>query len=116
MAAQDIGEFSMKTRHNPVITQSLASLIGCIILTGLAATVNAEPPTPVTVADITDWSTTPMEVVTASFPTLNYNSLVYAGINTLSVTENGNATVYGGFCIDPFPAHVCGAHTCDFID
>jgi hypothetical protein len=81
--------------------QFFATVIGCTLMAGFAASVNANP-TPVTVTDITDWSTTPMEVVNANLPYLGYDGGVYAGINTLSVTLNGSSTTYNGFCIDPF--------------
>jgi len=87
--------------QKPSIKQTFASLIGCTLLAGFVANVNANP-TPVTVNDVTDWSTTPNEVVNANLPYLGYSGGVYAGINTLSVTLNGTSTTYSGFCIDPF--------------
>lgn len=73
--------------------------IGCVLIAGLSTSANAGS---VTVTDVTDWSTTPMEVVNADLPYLGYNGGVYAGINTLSVNNDGTVTVYDGFCIDPF--------------
>lgn len=75
---------------------------------GLAASVSAQPPIPVTVTDVTDWSTTPVEAVDANLPLLGYNGGVYAGINTLSVYNGISTTVYNGFCIDPFHWSVGG--------
>jgi len=92
----------MKTRHNSVINPTLASLICCTIVAGLAGLAGNVNAAAVTVTDITDWSTTPVEIVTANLPELGYDGLVYAGINTLSVDKGGGATVYSGFCIDPF--------------
>lgn len=71
------------------------------IVAGLAASTYANP-IPVTVTDITDWGSTPVEAVNADLPYLGYDGGVYAGINTLSVTANGSSTIYNGFCIDPF--------------
>src|SRR5580658_958414 len=87
--------------QKPSTKRTLATVIGSTLVAGLAASVNANP-VPVTVTDITDWSTTPMEVVNANLPYLGYDGGVYAGINTLSVTLNGTSTIYSGFCIDPF--------------
>lgn len=59
---------------------------------------------PITLTDVTDWGNTPMQIVDTALPALGYpyGVYVYAGINDLAVTENGNTTVYDGFCIDPF--------------
>jgi hypothetical protein len=89
----------MKIRQKPIIKPTVAAVIGWIMAASFAANVNAAP---VIVADVTDWSTTPMEVVNVNDPYLNYDGGVYAGINTLAVTENGNTTINSGFCIDPF--------------
>jgi hypothetical protein len=90
----------MKMRQNLVVKQTLAAVLGCTIAAGLSTRVNA---TSVTVTDVTDWGTTPMEIVNANLPSLGYDGGVYAGINTLSVTGSGaDDGVYGGFCIDPF--------------
>jgi hypothetical protein len=95
----------MKTRHASVIGQTLASLIGCTIIAGVAASANAAS---VIVTDITDWTTTPMELVNADLPELGYAGFLYAGINTLSVTIGPNTTVDDAFCIDPFHWSVGG--------
>jgi len=87
--------------QKPSVKQTLATFIGCTLTAALAANVNADP-IPVTVNDVTDWGTTPNEVVNANLPYLGYTGGVYAGINTLSVTLNGTSTTYSGFCIDPF--------------
>jgi len=89
----------MKTGQKPILKQIVAAVIGWTMMAGLGATVNA---TSLTVTDITDWSTTPMEVVSANLPYLNYNGGVYAGINTLTVADGGSSASYNGFCIDPF--------------
>jgi len=87
--------------QKPSFKQTIATVVGCTLIASFGSTVNANPP-PVTVTDITDWSTTPNEVVNANLPYLGYSGGVYAGINTLSVTLNGTSTTYSGFCIDPF--------------
>ena len=70
-------------------------------MAGLAANVNAA--NPVTVTDVTDWNTTPVEVVGINDPYLGFNgSGIYAGINTLSISGSGPTFVANGFCIDPF--------------
>ena len=90
---------SMKSTQKPSFRAATACLAGTAVALGLAASVNAQP---ATVTDITDWSTTPMEVVNITDPYLGYNGGVYAGINTLAVTVGSSTTVYDGFCIDPF--------------
>jgi hypothetical protein len=57
---------------------------------------------PVTVTDVTDWNTTPMEVVNIVDPYLGYSGGVYAGINSLLVTDPSGSAVHDGFCVDPF--------------
>ncbi len=89
----------MKIGQKPIIKPTVAAVIGWTMLASFAANVNADS---VIVTDVTDWSTTPMEVVNVSDPLLNYYGGVYAGINTIAVTENGNTTINNGFCIDPF--------------
>ncbi len=69
------------------------------MVAGLAASANAQP---VTVTDITDWTTTPGEYVYFNDPLLSYNGGVNTGINTLLVTTGQGSTSYNGFCIDPF--------------
>jgi hypothetical protein len=91
----------MKTNKNQIAKQTIAAVIGWSIAAGLAASVHASG-IPVIVNDVTDWGTTPVEVVNANLPYLGYYGGVYAGINTLAVTVGGNTTTYGGFCIDPF--------------
>lgn len=80
-------------------------MAGCLFTFGTLTSLTAGP---VIVNDVTDWSTTPNEVVNVSIPYLNYNGGVYAGINTLSVNNNGNVMVYDGFCVDPFHWSVSG--------
>jgi len=100
---------SMKMKQKPIGRQTVAALIGGLIIAGSVASVNAQTfppstPIPVNVTDVTDWGTTPVEVVYATSPYLGLNDEgVYAGINTLLVTggSTDNGT-YGGFCIDPF--------------
>ena len=77
----------------------MASIVGWAMAAGLGASVSASS---VTVTDVTDWGTTPMEVVNTDLTYLGYNGGVYARINTLSVQNGANTTMYGGFCIDPF--------------
>jgi hypothetical protein len=90
---------SMKTGQKPIIKKAMAAIIGWVMAAGIGASVNAGS---VTVTDITDWNTTPMEIVNADLPYLHYNGGVYAGINTLSVNNGTSSTTYSGFCIDPF--------------
>jgi hypothetical protein len=89
----------MQIKQKPIIQQTIATVIGCIMAAGLATSANASS---VTVTDITDWGTTPVEAVNADLTYLGYNGGVYAGINTLSVNNGVSTTVYSGFCIDPF--------------
>jgi hypothetical protein len=89
----------MKTGQKPIIKRAASAVIGWAIVAGVAASVNAGS---VTVTDITDWGTTPVEIVNADLPYLHYNGGVYAGINTLRVNNGTSSTVYNGFCIDPF--------------
>jgi len=89
----------MKIGQKRIIKQLLAAVIGCAVVTCLAASVNAGT---ITVTDVTDWQTTPVEAVNADLTYLGYNGGIYAGINTLSVNNGENTTVYSGFCIDPF--------------
>jgi len=89
----------MKIGQKAIIKPTVAAVIGWAMVASLAANGNAQP---VTVTEITDWNTTPMEVVNINDPFLNYYSGVYAGINTLEVTDGSSSTVYNGFCIDPF--------------
>ena len=79
--------------------QPTAAALALALLAGFSACAHAGS---VTVTDITDWSTTPMEIVDADLPYLHYNGGVYAGINTLSVNDGSTTTTYNGFCIDPF--------------
>jgi hypothetical protein len=91
------------------------SAVGLVALTvglGLPGVSKANPNVPlgssVSVTDVTDWSTTPQEVVQGTFPIVPaegsaYTGGVYAGINTLSLSVNGGASfLANGFCIDPF--------------
>jgi hypothetical protein len=89
----------MKLGQKPVIQQTLASVIGSAILAGVVASASGSS---VTVTDVTDWGTTPMEVVNADLPLLDYNGGVYAGINTPLVTDGSSSATFSGFCIDPF--------------
>src|SRR5580658_6946021 len=100
----------MSIRQKPSIKQSLAAVIGCAMTAGLAATVSANP-IPCTVTDVTDWNTTPMEVVNTDLTYLGYNGGVYAGINTLAVTVNGVTSIQSGFCIDAFHWSLSGPVT-----
>jgi len=88
-------------RQNPLIRPTVAAFIGCAIMAGSAASVNANT---VTVTDVTDWSTTPVELVDVNIPYLGLpNGInVYAGINTLSITEGSSSSLENAFCIDPF--------------
>ncbi len=89
----------MKTGQKATIKPTVAAVIGWAMVASLAANVNAGS---VTVTEITDWNTTPMEVVNVYDPLLNYSGGVYAGINTLEVTDGASSTDHNGFCIDPF--------------
>ncbi|MGP8198871.1 MAG: hypothetical protein ACLQU4_05145 [Limisphaerales bacterium] len=92
-------------RQKSLIRPTVAAFIGWAIMAGSTATVNADS---VTFSDVTDWSTTPVEVVNINDPFLNYSGGVYAGINTLQITDNGNTTINNGFCIDPFHWSISG--------
>jgi hypothetical protein len=89
----------MKMGQKSIIKQAAAEVIAWAMLAGVAASVNAGS---LTVTDVTDWSTTPMEVVDANLPYLHYSGGIYAGINTLSVNNGTSSTIYSGLCIDPF--------------
>lgn len=89
----------MKIGQKAIIKQTVAAVIGWTVVASLAGNVNAQS---VTVTEITDWNTTPMESVTVNDPFLNYYGGAYAGINTLKVTDGTSSAVYNGFCIDPF--------------
>jgi hypothetical protein len=91
-------------KRKPIVRRTIASLIGVVLFSSLAANVNASG---FTVTDITDWTTepgeTPNEVVTLDTPFVPYDGGVYAGINTLSLSGAGaDDGVYSGFCIDPY--------------
>jgi len=97
----------MKNLFRQVVT----TIIGSAIVTGMSVKVIAGPVTltvgsPVTVTDITDWTTepneTPNKVVDLDLPYAGYDGGVYAGINTLSVTVGSDTFTASGFCIDPF--------------
>jgi len=92
-----------------VFRRIVTTIIGSAIGLGMSVKVIATPLAPgmaVTVQDITDWNSepgeTPNEIVNLDLPYAGYNGGVYAGINTLSVTVNGNNFTASGFCIDPF--------------
>jgi hypothetical protein len=90
----------MKMRHDSRIQQTLATFFGCTLIASLASNVNAATDT---VTDVTDWGTTPVEIVSANLPLLGYDGGVYAGINTISVTGAGaDSGIYNAFCVDPF--------------
>jgi hypothetical protein len=91
----------MIIRQKPIVKQTVAAVLGWAVAVSVVARADASP-VAVTVDDVTDWSTTPVEVVNADLPLLNYDGGVYAGINTLAVTLNGHTTTRNGFCIDPF--------------
>jgi hypothetical protein len=91
----------MKTGQKPILKQIAVAVVGWTIAASFAPSVNAYP-TAVIVDDVTDWGTTPREIVNAELPYLQYDGGVYAGINTLSVDLNGKTTIDNGFCIDPF--------------
>jgi hypothetical protein len=100
MCEQNIGAtVSIKAGQGSIIKQTTAWVIGCAMAAGFAANVNANS---VTVTDVTDWQTTPVEAVNANLTYLGYNGGVYAGINTLSVNNGTSTSIYSGFCIDPF--------------
>lgn len=81
--------------------KAFAASITSAVFAGLV--VNANAGNTVTVTDVTDWSTTPEEIVTIDTPYIPYDGGAYAGINTLSVTGAGSDDgTYNGFCIDPF--------------
>jgi len=90
----------------------MAAVIGWAMMASLAANVSAQP---VTVTEITDWSTTPNELVTINDPYLGYYGGVYAGINTLQINNDGNITINNGFCIDPFHWNVPGTLDYDMV-
>lgn len=89
----------MKFGQKPFVSKAVSAVVGCVVAAGFGGLAQA---TSVTVTDVTDWNTTPMEIVNINDPYLGYYGGVYAGINTLSVNNNGNVTVYDGFCVDPF--------------
>jgi hypothetical protein len=90
----------MKIRQKLIINQTVAAVLGWTIVASLAANVNASS---LTVTDVTDWNTTPVEVVSADLPLLGYDGGgILAGINTLEVTDGTSSTIHSGFCIDPF--------------
>jgi hypothetical protein len=89
----------MKIRQISIIKPTVTAVLGFLLTTHLAGNATAHP---VVVTDVTDWGTTPVEVVNVNDPLLNYYSGVYAGINTLKVTDGSSVTINNGFCIDPF--------------
>jgi hypothetical protein len=89
----------MKTGQIVIKKHAAAAVVALALMAGFAARANLSS---VTVTDVTDWSTTPKEIVDASLPYLGYNGGVYAGINTLLVNNGQSSTSYSGFCIDPF--------------
>jgi hypothetical protein len=100
--SKKIGEIvSMKTGQRPIIKHAVTVAIGCAMVAGFASNLTAQ--IPVTVEDVTDWSTTPVEAVSVNAPYLDFvGNNIFAGINTLSVTGSGYSFVANGFCIDPF--------------
>ncbi|HEY3861795.1 MAG TPA: hypothetical protein VGO59_07900 [Verrucomicrobiae bacterium] len=93
---------SMKSGQTTARKQAFSAALGCAMIGGWVASASANP-IPVTVSDITDWSTTPVEIIDADLPYLGREDCaIYAGINTLSVNLDGTTTIYSGFCIDPF--------------
>jgi hypothetical protein len=89
----------MKMRQKQFVKRIVGAILGGGMMAGLVASANAGS---VTVTDVTDWSTTPMEIVNADLPYLGYNGGVYAGVNTLMVSDGESSTIFSGFCIDPF--------------
>jgi hypothetical protein len=104
----------MKPFFKKIVTITIASSV----VAGFSSKVFA---TVVTVTDVTDWGTTPMEIVNLDLPYVTYDGNtgysggVYAGINTLSVTENGNTYTESGFCIDPFHISLDGPQSYNTI-
>jgi hypothetical protein len=94
----------MKIGQKLIIKRTLAAVIGWTMVASFAASLNAGivNSDSVIVTDVTDWGTTPMEIVNVNDPLLNYYGGVYAGINTLEVTVDGSSTINNAFCIDPF--------------
>ena len=89
----------MKMSQKPNVKNAFTALLVSSFALGFVAKIHAGG---VTVTDVTDWSTTPQEVVNIDTPYLGYNGGAYAGINTLSVDINNTTTINNGFCIDPF--------------
>jgi hypothetical protein len=102
----------MISGQTPTRGQVISAIIGFAMMAGMAASSVAEP---VTVTDVTDWSTTPMETVNITDGYLNYNGGVYAGINQLSVNNGTSTTVFDGFCIDPFHWSVSGPQSYNMV-
>ncbi len=96
--------------QKPTFRAAASAVAGLTLAAGFVASAQ-----PVTVTDVTDWNTTPMEVVTISDPYLNYYGGVYAGINNLSVNTGTSTAVFDGFCIDPFHWSVSGPQSYDMV-
>ncbi len=89
----------MKIGQKPNIKKAAAAVISSALMASFASNMSAGT---VTVTDVTDWKTAPMEVPYANLGYLRYNGQVYAGIATVSVNDGTSSTIYNGFCIDPF--------------
>ncbi len=86
----------------------LSALAIVAILAGTAAHGN-----PVLIQDVSDWNNA--EEVNVNLSYAGYNGAVYAGINTLQVTANGQTFNAQGFCIDPYHASASGTYAADTV-
>jgi hypothetical protein len=76
------------------------TILGWTVAACLAVTVRADI---VTVDNVTDWNTTPMEIVNVNLPYMGADGVnVYSGINTLLITDGAESYTVNSFCIDPF--------------
>ena len=91
----------MKTGQKPLLKKAVASVMGVIVSSAIAASLNAA--TPLTVDNITDWNATPMEAISCDIPFLNFNGGgIQAGINVFQISDSSTTYNANGFCIDPF--------------
>ena len=95
--------------------QSAVGMMALAMALGFSAAVKANPS--VGIQDITDWGTTPMEIVSGTFPIQGspYTGGVYAGINTLKLKIGTKTYIVDGFCIDPFHYSISGAYTDEIV-